>query len=371
MKVDGRRTPLYERHVQRGARMVSFAGWAMPVYYEGILKEHEAVRTRVGLFDVSHMGRVWVRGRDAGTFLNAVLPARVSDLGPGKVRYALLCNEAGGIIDDLLVYGISEKTYLLVVNASRTVVDIAWLDEHAPSYASVEVTDGTQEGAMMALQGPASEVILSGLTSMDLAGLGYYRFVEGAIANRWSLVSRTGYTGEDGFEILCGAEEGTTIWAAILEAGAREGLVPAGLGARDTLRLEMGYPLYGNDIDEHTTPLEARLGWTVDWEKGDFVGRLALVRQREQGVRRQLMGLKAAGRVVPRREQALLDNNEKRIGVVTSGSFSPTLKKGIGLGYVEIGYARPGTKVWIDVRGKLQGAEVVKPPFVRSRVRQG
>ena len=363
-----KKTPLYDAHVAAGARMVAFGGWLMPVQYTGITEEHVAVRTRAGLFDVSHMGQVEVRGAPGAAFLDHLLPNHVGALRPGGVLYTPMCNEAGGILDDLLVYRRGEADYLLIVNASRKDADLAWIEAQAGEFKGVSVADASDRYAMIAPQGPDAEAILSRHADADLSALEYYHFIPARIAGIQALISRTGYTGEDGFEVLCPWAEGPKVWDLLLQEADGKRAVPAGLGARDTLRLEAGYALYGSDLSEETTPLEARLRWTVRFDKpDDFVGRAALLKQ--QDVSRRLVGLRMTERAIPRSHQRILSADGDALGEITSGTFSPTLRAGIALGYVRRGFHKPGTPLSIEIRTDRKGAEVVRLPFVNSHVK--
>lgn len=362
------KTPLYEEHLRLGARMIDFAGWEMPVQYSGVLEEHEAVRTAAGLFDLSHMGEVEVRGPGALAFLQRVAVNDAAALAYGQAQYSLLCTPEGGIVDDILVYRRGAEEFLLVVNAANRAKDLEWLAGHAGQ--GVELEDLTFRTALLAVQGPQAERIVGELTDLDLGSLFYYQFAEGEVAGHKVLLSRTGYTGEDGFELYLEAGEAVALWRALWEAGQPYGLKPVGLGARDTLRLEMRYPLYGNDITEETTPLEAGLGWVVKWNKGDFIGRLALERQKQEGVRRRLVGLVMVERGVPRHGYPVLSPEGEPIGSVTSGTYSPTLKENIALAYVAERYAAVGSAVAVEIRGKPVAARVVKTPFIEPRVRR-
>ncbi len=371
MSHDLKKTPLYDAHVAAGARMVAFGGWLMPVQYTGITEEHVAVRTKAGLFDVSHMGQVEVRGISATAFLDYLLPNHIGALRPGGILYTPMCNEAGGIIDDLLVYRRDEADYLLVVNAGRKDVDVAWIEAQARGFGGVERVDASDRYAMVALQGPHAEAILSRHTDADLSALGYYHYTAARLAGIEALISRTGYTGEDGFEVLCAPAEGPKVWDLLLQETDGKRAVPAGLGARDTLRLEAGYALYGNDLNEETTPLEARLGWTIRFDKpGDFIGRAALLKQQEAGAQRRLVGLRMTERAIPRSHQRILSPAGNAAGETTSGTFSPTLKAGIALGYVRPALSKPGAPLSIEIRTDRKAAEVVKLPFVESHVKR-
>lgn len=366
-----RKTPLYNAHVAAGARMAPFGGWLMPVQYAGITEEHAAVRARAGLFDVSHMGQVEVRGGSATGFLDHLLPNHVAALQPGGILYTPMCNEAGGIIDDLLVCRRDAADYLLVVNASRKDTDVAWLSAQASAFGGVTVSDASEEYAMVALQGPDAEAILNPIAGANLTALPYYHFTAARLGGVQALISRTGYTGENGFEILCAASDAPGVWDLLLRESEGRKAVPAGLGARDTLRLEAGYPLYGSDLNEETTPLEARLGWTVRFDKpGDFIGRAALLSQRESGVSRRRVGLRMTERAIPRSHQPILNHEVQPVGEITSGTFSPTLRTGIATGYVRRRFSRPGALLAVEIRNERKAAEVVSLPFVPSRVRK-
>jgi len=358
-----KRTPLHEEHVRAGARMVEFAGWHMPIQYAGVVDEHLAVRTRAGLFDVSHMGEVRVRGPQAVAFLQHVTSNDVARLEPGRAHYTGLMTPEGGFVDDLLIYRLGPDELLAVVNAANTAKDVAWLREHARGF-EVELADESDAWAQIALQGPLASAILRRSCALDLAPIRYYHFRHGDVATVPCLVSRTGYTGEDGFELYAPAEAGAQLWRALLESGAADGLRPVGLGARDTLRLEAKMALYGNDIDETTTPFEADLGWIVRLGKGEFVGRAALVAQQERGIARKLTGFEMSGRAIARHGYAVLHSGAE-VARVTSGSHAPYLKKNIGLAYLPLALAEPGTGIEIDVRGRAEPARVVPTPFYR------
>ena len=358
-----RRTPLYEAHVAAGGRLVEFAGWSMPVQYTGVLAEHVAVRTRAGLFDVSHMGEASVRGPEALALLQQVTCNDVSRLVPGRAHYNALTTPEGAFIDDLLVYMLGPADYVVVLNASNTARDLAWLGEHSTGL-DVEVVDVSDRWALLALQGPRAADILEPLTGAELATVRYYGFVRAAVAGVDCIVARTGYTGEDGFELFAPAEAGPSLWDALVRAGAPHGLVPAGLAARDTLRLEARMALYGNDIDESTSVLEADLGWIVKLDKGPFVGRDVLVRQSREGVARKLIGFEMTGRSIARRGHAAYRGAE-RVGTVTSGSYGPWIKKNIGLAYLPVGMWEPGTALEVEIRGRREPAVVVPTPFYK------
>lgn len=355
------KTPLHAAHRAAGARMVEFAGWDMPVQYTGVIEEHMAVRTRAGLFDVSHMGEVEVVGREALDFLQHVTCNDVSRLAPGRIQYSALTTPEGTFVDDLLVYKRGEDDYLLVINAGNTPKDVAWLAYHAKGY-DLRLENTSDRWCQLALQGPRAQDILETLTEAPLAAVKYYGFVQDNVCGVPCIVSRTGYTGEDGFELYGPAEAAEKLWKGMLAAGAASGLVPAGLAARDTLRLEAKMALYGNDIDETTTVLEADLGWILKIEKGDFLGRDVLLRQKAEGVSRLLVGFETEGRAIARHGHPALSSGSPA-GTVTSGTFAPFLKKNIGLVYLPIALRQPGSRFEIDIRGRLEPAVVVPTPF--------
>jgi len=358
---DIKKTPLNRAHREAGARMVPFSGWDLPVQYTGVLDEHLAVRTRAGLFDVSHMGEVDVVGPEALKFLQHVTCNDVSRLAPGRIQYSGLTTPEGTFVDDLLVYKRGDDDYLLVINAGNTPKDVAWLRREAKGY-DLRLEDVSSGWCQIALQGPRSQEILQPLTKIALPAMKYYTFVHGDVSGVPCIVSRTGYTGEDGFEVYGPADAAETLWYAILGSGAPHGLVPAGLAARDTLRLEAKMALYGNDIDDTTTVLEADLSWILKLEKGEFLGRDALLRQKAAGLSRLLVGFETEGRAIARHgHKAVVEGVE--VGTVTSGSFAPFLKKNIGLVYLPIGLTTPGSRFSIDIRGRLEPAVVVPTPF--------
>jgi aminomethyltransferase len=354
-----RRTPLYDTHVRAGARLVEFAGWEMPVQYAGILSEHEAVRKRVGLFDVSHMGEVVFRGPRALEALNRVFTNDLTKIADGQAQYGCLCRETGGIVDDVVVYRRSAEDLLVCVNAANRAKDFEWLSGHA---GGADVRNESDDWAQLALQGPLAAQLLQRLAKVNLSQLRTYRFAPGEVAGVACLVARTGYTGEDGFELFCPSAQGPGLWEALMGAGAPERIEPCGLGARDSLRLEMAYRLYGSDMDDGTTPLEAGLAWVVKLDKGDFVGRDALVRQREQGVARKLVGFTLTDPGIPRHGYAVVQDGRK-VGDVTSGTKSPSLGIPIGLAYVPTALAAEGSTFAVEIRGRAAAARVVKTPF--------
>ena len=337
--------------------MVEFAGFFMPVQYSGIVEEHRAVRESVGVFDVSHMGEFTVSGEGALDYLNSVTTNDVSALEPYQVQYSAILNDEGGVIDDLVLYR-RASDYLLVVNAANVARDFEWLNGKLTG--GVELKDISDAIGQLAVQGPRAEDLMAPLVRDDVSGLGYYRSMESEVAGIPCLISRTGYTGEDGFEIYADASRASDVWAAVMAGGSAP--VPCGLGARDTLRLEMAFRLHGSDMDETTTPIEAGLGWIVKMDKGDFIGRDMLARQKEEGVSRRLVGLKTQGRRFPRHGFAVRVG-EKEVGTVTSGGFSPSLECGIALAYVARPYAKKSSDFSIDVRGNQIEAEYVKGPF--------
>jgi len=353
------RTPLHETHVRAGARMVEFAGWEMPVQYSGILEEHEAVRTRVGLFDVSHMGEVIFRGPRALEALGKLFTNDLGKVADGQAQYGCLCRDDGGIVDDVVVYRRSAEDLLVCVNAGNRGKDYDWLSSHASGASVANESDGWGQ---LALQGPLAAQLLQRLTNVNLSAVKTYRFASGEVAGIPCLVARTGYTGEDGFELFCPAADSPRLWDALVEAGQHEKLQPCGLGARDSLRLEMAYRLYGSDMDEGTTPLEAGLGWVVKLDKGEFVGRGALLRQKEQGLRKKLVGFVLTEPGIARHGYPVLHEGRK-VGEVTSGTKSPTLKVPVGLAYVPPALAAEGSTFAVEVRGKPVAAKVVKTPF--------
>ncbi len=357
-----RQTPLHDAHCKLGARMVDFAGWEMPVQYTSVIAEHEAVRAAAGLFDVSHMGEVEFNGRGALESANRLLSNDLTKCADGQAVYSGLLNERGGFVDDVVAYRFSPERILICINASNREKDFRWMSERAVGVKPVNRSD---DFAQLALQGPKAAGILQCLTPTDLSTIRNYHFSEGRVANIPCIVSRTGYTGEDGFELYCSPENAEVLWFALLEEGKAEGLRPAGLGARDSLRTEMKYALYGNDIDEEHTPLEAGLGWIVKLDKGDFIGRAALERQKSEGVGRKLVGFELTEAGVPRHGY-LIVSGAKKIGEVTSGTFGPSVKKPIGMGYVPPELASEGLNFAVEIRGRPVAAKVVKTPFLKK-----
>jgi aminomethyltransferase len=358
-------TPFHDIHVQLGAKMVEFAGFDMPIQYKGIIAEHKRVRETVGVFDVTHMGEFEVRGADAFAFVQRMTTNDVTKLTEGGVQYSAMCYDDGGIVDDLLVYHCGD--YLqLVVNASNLQKDFNWLRDHIQG--DVQLIDKSDETALLAVQGPRSMDTLGKLTDIDLADMKYYTHRRGRVAGIECLVSRTGYTGELGFEIYFKSDKdlATRMWNAIFEAGKEFDIEPIGLGARDTLRLEVGFCLYGNDIDQTTMPLEAKLGWITKLQKGDFVGRDAMLRAKEAGLKRTLVGLTLDGRAFPRHGYDIAVHGTV-CGHVTSGTMSPMLEKGIAMGYVPVEHGAEGSVVDIVIRNQPVAATVVKVPFITKQ----
>lgn len=356
-------TPFTGKHIALGAKMHEFAGYNMPIEYSGIIDEHLTVCQGVGVFDVSHMGEFWVKGPHALDFIQRVTSNNAAVLTPGKVQYTCFPNETGGIVDDLLVYDYGQEKYLLVVNAANIEKDWNWCVSH--NTVGAELENASDRMGQLAVQGPKALPTLQKLTSLDLSEIPYYHFRVGDFAGvPQVIISNTGYTGAGGFELYFYPEDADRIWNAIFEAGAEFGIKPIGLGARDTLRLEMGFCLYGNDIDDTTSPIEAGLGWITKFVEGkEFTNRAALEKQKAEGVSRKLVGFEMVDRGIPRHGYKLVDAEGTEIGHVTSGTMSPIRKIGIGLGYVQIAFSKLGTEIYLDNRGRKLKAQVVKPPF--------
>jgi aminomethyltransferase len=355
------RTPLFEEHLRLGAQMTNFGGWSMPLQYSSIREEHQAVRTAAGLFDLSHMGEIEVAGPQALATVERLLTNEVATLKPDRARYALLCNPQGGILDDLLVYNLG-RAYLLVVNAGNQDKDFDWIAAHAPAGAA---TNTGRQTALIGVQGPQAPGLVQGLSDRDLSGVRYYAFIDGTVAGVPCRISRTGYTGEDGFELFCRPADAVGLWQRLLEAGRDVGLQPAGLGARDTLRLEAGMRLYGNDMDEQTNPLEAGLEWAVKLGK-DFVGRDAIARANQEGLARITVGLRMRDRSIPRHGYPVL-HQDRPVGTVSSGNVSFTLGYNIALAFVPPALSEVGTSLAVEVRGTAAPADVVALPFYRRQ----
>lgn len=342
--------------------MVEFAGWEMPVQYTGVIEEHLAVRRCAGLFDVSHMGEIEVRGAGAMDFCQHISANDVGRMNDRQAQYNLLLNERGGVVDDVIFYRLASQDFLICVNASNTEKDFHWIAAHAGE--KVEVENVSANYAQLALQGPAAAKIVQPLTAADLKTMKSFQFAFADVASIRCLVARTGYTGEDGFELYCNASDAEALWDALLEAGASDGLVPAGLGARDTLRLEKAYPLYGHELDDSTTPLEAGLEWVTKFSKTDFIGREALLRQKQEGVQRKLVGLELIDPGIARSGYTVF-KGEQPIGRITSGTKSPSLNRSIALAYVAGGEAQVNNEVQVEIRGRRAKAKVVPLPFYR------
>lgn len=356
-------TPFTDVHIALGAKMHEFAGYNMPIEYSGIIDEHNTVVNGVGVFDVSHMGEFWVKGPHALELIQKITSNDASKLPLGKAQYTCFPNETGGIVDDLLVYHYEPEKYLLVVNASNIDKDWNWCVSH--NTVGAELENASDRMAQLAIQGPKATEVLQRLTPVDLSSIPYYAFTTGEFAGcPQVIISNTGYTGAGGFELYFYPEDAKKIWDAIFEVGKPEGIKPIGLGARDTLRLEMGFCLYGNDLDDTTSPIEAGLGWITKFVDGkDFTNRAELERQKKEGVSRKLCAFELVDKGIPRHGYAIVDAEGKEIGHVTSGTMSPVLKKGIGMGYVQTAYAKPGTEIYIQVRNRNLKAQVVKAPF--------
>lgn len=356
-------TPFTNIHIALGAKMHEFAGYNMPIEYSGIIDEHLTVCNTIGVFDVSHMGEFWVKGPNALKFLQKVTSNDVSLLEPGKAQYSCFINNEGGIVDDFIVYYYETEKYMLVVNASNISKDWDWCVKN--NDVNAELENSSDRIAQLAIQGPKALEVLQKLTTIDLKSIAYYHFTTGTIAGSDDvIISNTGYTGAGGFELYFAPEQGVKIWNTIMEAGKEFGIKPIGLGARDTLRLEMGFLLYGNDMNETTTPLEAGLGWITKFSDGkNFIGRTILEDQKKEGLQRKLCGFELQEKGIPRQGYDIVNDKNEKIGVVTSGTISPTRKIGIGLGYVKPEYAKLDTKIYIQIRNQNIEAKVVKPPF--------
>ena len=353
-----KQTALYKRHLEINGNMVPFAGFLLPSYYTSINQEHAAVRKKAGLFDVSHMGEFIVSGNDSSAFMQKMTVNDVLSLSTGQAQYSAMCYENGGLVDDLLIYK-RDESYLLVVNAANLEKDLQWLEDHVEGQVSINnISDTTN---LIALQGPKSRTILQPLIDSDLIDLPFYHFMDGQVSDSRAMIARTGYTGELGYEIYAHPQYIVKIWDAIMKSGSEYGMEPAGLGSRDTLRMEMKYALYGNDIDETTNPIEAGLGWIVKLGKGHFLGKDALCEAKDN-LSRRLVCLEMTERAIPRNGCRILMDDEV-VGHITSGTMSPSLQKGIGIGYVNIPFTKTGTAVKIDIRGKQKSAEIVKAPF--------
>ena len=362
-----KRTPFFAIHNNEGGKIVEFAGFEMPVQYKGIKIEHAAVRDAVGVFDVSHMGEFFISGDNALALIQKVSVNDASKLYPGKAQYSCMCYEDGGIVDDMIIYKLAEHEYMLVVNGANVAKDFEWISSQNTMGAHLE--DKSDDYALLAVQGPKAKDTLQKLTAIPLNDIGFYSFTEGELAGIPMIISATGYTGEAGFELYFKHSniDVDTVWKAIFEAGKEFGIEPCGLGARDTLRLEMGFALYGNDIDKHTHPLESRLGWITKFDKEDFVAKDVLLSKKEAGLTRRMVGFEMQDqRSIPRNGYTMCDSEGKEIGFVTSGTMSITLGKGIGMGFVSTDYAKEGSEIFIQIRKKMAPAVVTKPPFIKK-----
>ena len=356
-------TPFYDRHIALGAKMHEFAGYMMPISYTGINREHLQIREKIGVFDVSHMGEFYVEGEQAENFLQYITVNDVKQLIDGQAQYSAMCYPDGGIVDDLIVYRFNKQKFMMVVNASNIEKDYAWAGEHLVD--GVTLIDRSDETALLAIQGPKTLKVLQTLTDVNLKDIGFYHFAKGKLAGKDMIISRTGYTGEPGFELYHDPKDSLELWDAIFETGKAEDIQAVGLGARDTLRLEMKYALYGNDIDKDTNPIEAGLGWITKLDTDDFIGKKELLKVKEEKPFQRLIAFKMIDRAIPRQGYELFHNDD-RIGKVTSGTMSPSLGIGIGTGYVRREFSKTGTEISLDVRGKRLKAIIVKPPFVDS-----
>ena len=363
-----KKTPLNEVHKELKARMIDFGGWEMPVQYSNVIEEHQAVRNAAGLFDVSHMGEINISGPKAEDFLQYIITNDIKKLAVGRILYTVMCYENGGIVDDFLVHKVADDRYMLCVNASNTYKDFQWLLEN--QIYGTQVINVSSDTAQLALQGPAAEKILQQVVAMDLSDLQHYHFRTEKAKRVEVLIARTGYTGEDGFEIYFKEDYAEYLFRNILEAGKKNGIMPIGLAARDILRLEMGYALYGQEIDRNHNPLEANLGWIVKFDKGNFIGKEALIKIKKKGLKRKLVGFELVDRGIPRAGYKIFKNS-KEIGEVVSGTFSPSLKEAIGTGYIAIEHSNVNEEVEISIHGKNRKGKVVKTPFYRSQKSAG
>ncbi|NLP29607.1 MAG: glycine cleavage system aminomethyltransferase GcvT [Clostridiales bacterium] len=363
-----KKTPLYEKHLELSGKIVDFGGWALPVEYSGIIQEHEAVRNAAGLFDVSHMGEVLIEGKDAESFVQKMVTNDISTMKDFQIYYSPMCYEDGGVVDDLMVYKYNNEKYLLVINASNTEKDIEWLESKVSG--DVKINNLSDKYALLALQGPKAEAILQKLTDTNLDDLGFFEFIDGMkLRDVSALVSRTGYTGEDGFEIYLAPGDAARLWDLIMEAGSSEGLKPAGLGARDTLRFEACLPLYGNELDKDITPLEGGLGYFVKLTKDDFIGKEALAKQKSEGLKRKVCCFEMLDRGIARSGYEIYSGEEK-IGFVTSGTYSPTLKKNLGMAMLDVDFTEIGTEIIVEVRNRKLKAQIVKKPFYTKKYKK-
>lgn len=364
------KTPLYDRHVEAGAKMVDFAGYMLPLQYAGIIKEHEAVRTDAGLFDLTHMGELEIRGSQAEKLVQHIITNDVTSIPTGGVLYTLICDESGGILDDALVYKMKDR-YMLVVNAINTQRIYRWILDMEVDFEDCLVVNKSDKYAIVAIQGPKSEEILQKITPCPLSEIEYYHFVRGRILDTEGIISRTGYTGEDGFELYIENKDAMPIWDALMVEGQDLGLVPVGLGARDTLRLEAKYPLYGNELNEVRNPFEVGLKWAVGMEKPDFCGKEPMLKYDNEKPGRKLIGFEVLKNAIPRKGCVILNENQEEVGTVTSGTFSPTLKKPIGLAFVRSKGMKVGKDIFVEIRKKKLPAKIIKTPFYKGSVKSG
>ncbi|WP_018392132.1 glycine cleavage system aminomethyltransferase GcvT [Bacillus sp. 37MA] len=361
-----KRTPIFDTYKKNGAKVIDFGGWALPVQFTGIIEEHEAVRTKAGLFDVSHMGEVLVEGKDAERYLNHLVTNDVTKLQINHAQYTAMCDPDGGTVDDLLIYKLENETYLLVINAANIEKDFEWMKQHVKG--SVKLENRSSDIALIAIQGPKAEGILQTVTDVHLSEIGFFHFAQNVRVNGVEnvLVSRTGYTGEDGFELYLKASDAEKLWESLLEAGKAEGLKRCGLGARDTLRLEARLALYGQELTRDISPLEAGIGFAVKTKKeSDFIGKSALIKQKEDGLTRKIVGIEVTGRGIPRHGYKVFSETEEEIGFMTSGTHSPTLKKNLGLALIKSEHTKEGTPLKVEIRHKKVDAHVVKTPFYK------
>ena len=365
-----RTTPLHARHRASGARLVPYAGWEMPIEYSGITNEHLAVRTRAGLFDVSHMGEIEIAGKGALEAVQLISSNDASKLSIGQAQYAGLLTPDGTFIDDMLVYRMASSHFMLVVNAANTAKDFAWISEQVKKAGDAAVVDSSSRYALIAIQGPAARSVLQPLTAVDLGEIRYYWFGYGEVAGARVTISRTGYTGEDGYEIFVPPNMADRVWQALVESGRSVDVIPCGLGARDTLRLEAAMRLYGNDIDESTTALEAGLSWMIGWKKPAFIGRERLLEQKANGIERTLVGFEMLDRGIARQGYTVTSTGNV-VGKVTSGTQTPFVKKAIGMAYVPVALSAPGSQIDIDIRGRAMKARVVPLPFYKRVMGSG
>jgi aminomethyltransferase len=365
---DLKTTPLHSMHKELGGKLVPFAGWHMPIQFKGVMEEHKCVRDGVGIFDVSHMGEIEITGPDAKKLIQYLVTNDIEPMQNNQALYTLMCLETGGVVDDLLVHRFSDEHYFLCVNASNSDKDFQWILKNTGDFDAV-VKNTSQDTAQLAVQGKHSEALLQELCDIPLNEIEYYHFRKGKIHNFECILARTGYTGEDGFEVYLDSKHAESVYKALIEEGKSFNLEPIGLGARDTLRMEMGYALYGNELNENCNPIEAGLGWVIKLQKDDFLGKAELQKQKNAGLSRKLVGIRMLDRGVPRPHYRVLSEGSP-VGELTSGTFSPSLNTGIGLCYVSIEYAKIGTKLDVEIRKLNVPAEVVKPPFLPSRIKK-